>query len=74
MKVEKKMLPQSIVELTIEESAANVAKFRKQVIASASKNADIKGFRKGVTIPEDVIVRQFGEDVILQMTVEKAIE
>ena len=74
MKVEKKMLPKSIVELTIEESAANVAKFRKDVIASASKNADIKGFRKGVAIPEDVIVRQFGEEVILQMTIEKAIE
>jgi trigger factor len=74
MKVEKKILPKSIVELTIEESAANVAKFRKTVIASASKNADIKGFRKGVTIPEDVIVRQFGEEVILQMTIEKAIE
>lgn len=59
MKVEKKMLPKSIVELTIEESAANVAKFRKEVISSASKNADIKGFRKGTPIPEDVIVRQF---------------
>lgn len=68
------MLPKSIVELIIEESAANVAKFRKTVIASASKNADIKGFRKGATIPEDVIVRQFGEEVILQMTIEKAIE
>lgn len=74
MKVEKKMLPKSIVELIIEESATNVAKFRKQVIASAAKNADIKGFRKGAVIPEDVIVRQFGEEVILQMTVEKAIE
>ncbi len=36
------MLPKSLVELTIEESAKNVAKFRTQVIASASKNADIK--------------------------------
>lgn len=68
------MLPKSIVELIIEESAANVAKFRKEVIASASKNADIKGFRKGTPIPEEVIVRQFGEDVIAQMTIEKAIE
>jgi len=68
------MLPKSIVELIIEESAENVAKFRKEVLKSAAKNADIKGFRKGATIPEDVIVRQFGEDVILQMTVEKAIE
>lgn len=74
MKVEKKMLPKSVVELTIEESAENVAKFRKEVLKSAAKNADIKGFRKGATIPEDVIIRQFGEDVILQMTVEKAIE
>ncbi len=74
MKVEKKMLPKSIVELTIEESAENVAKFRKEVLKSAAKNADVKGFRKGARVPEDVIVRQFGEDVILQMTVEKAIE
>jgi len=74
MKVEKKMLPKSIVELTIEESAENVAKFRSKVIASASKNADIKGFRKGAKIPEDVIVRQFGEEVILQMTIEQAID
>lgn len=74
MKVEKKMLPKSIVELIIEDSAENVAKFRKTVIAEASKHADIKGFRKGANIPEDVIVRQFGEEVILQMTIEKAIE
>lgn len=68
------MLPKSIVELTIEESAENVAKFRSKVIASASKNADIKGFRKGAQIPEDVIVRQFGEEVIVQMTIEQAID
>lgn len=74
MKVEKKMLPKSVVELIIEESAENVAKFRKVVLKSAAKNADIKGFRKGATIPEDVIIRQFWEDVILQMTIEKAIE
>jgi len=68
------MLPKSIVELIIEESAENVAKFRKDVLKSAAKNADIKWFRKGATIPEDVIIRQFWEDVILQMTIEKAIE
>lgn len=68
------MLPKSIVELIIEESAVNVAKFRKQVLASAAKNADVKGFRKGASVPEDVIIRQFGEEVIVQMTIEKAIE
>lgn len=74
MKVEKKMLPKSIVELTIEESKENVAKFRSKVLADLKKNTDIKGFRKGVKIPDDIIVRQFGEERILQMTIERAID
>ncbi len=74
MKVEKKILPHSRVELIIEESAENVAKFRKKVITHASKHADIKWFRKGVKIPENVIVRQLWEETIAQMTIEKAIE
>lgn len=74
MKVEKKMLPKSIVELIIEESAENVAKFRGKVIAEAGKHIEIKWFRKGAKIPEDVVIRQVGEEVILQMTIEKAID
>lgn len=42
MKVEKKNLENSQVELIIEESAENVAKHRKTVLAEASKQADIK--------------------------------
>jgi len=42
MKVEKKNLENSKVELIIEESAENVAKHRKTVLAEASKHADIK--------------------------------
>lgn len=74
MKVETKKLPGSKVELIIEESAENVAKHKAGVIKDAAKHINIKGFRKGASIPEDVIVRQVGEEVILQMTVEKAIE
>lgn len=74
MKVDTKQLPNSRVELVIEQSAENVAKFRKQVIADAKKHVDIKGFRKGANIPEDIIVKHIGEDVIAQMTIEKAIE
>lgn len=59
MKVEKKILPGSRVELIIEESTENVAAFRKKVISEASKHADVKGFRKGAKIPEEVVVRQF---------------
>jgi len=74
MKVEKNMLPKSIVELTIEESAANVAKFRSKVIEEAGKHVNIKGFRKGAKIPENIIIQQVGEEVIAQMTIEKAID
>jgi FKBP-type peptidyl-prolyl cis-trans isomerase (trigger factor) len=74
MKVEKKMLPKSIVELVIEESAANVAKFRGKVIEEAGKHVNIKGFRKGAKIPENIIIQQVGEEVIAQMTIEKAID
>lgn len=74
MKVEKKMLPKSIVELIIEESKENVAKFQSKVLSDLKKNADIKGFRKGANIPDDIIIRQFGEERILQMTVERAID
>lgn len=74
MKADIKQLPKSIIEITLEETAENVAKFRSKVIANASKNANIKGFRKGAKIPEDVIVKEFGEEVILQMTIEQAID
>jgi FKBP-type peptidyl-prolyl cis-trans isomerase (trigger factor) len=46
MNTEIKKLANSRIELTIEQSTENVAKYRKKVIASASKNANIKGFRK----------------------------
>lgn len=42
MKVDKKVLPGSRVELIIEENAENVAKFRAQVIARAGKDANVK--------------------------------
>ncbi len=74
MNVEIKKLGNSRIELVIEQSTENVAKYRKKVIASAGQNANIKGFRKGSKIPEDVIVKEFGEERILQMTVEQAID
>jgi len=46
MKITKNLLPDSIVELVVEESVENVAKYRNKAIAHLEKNADIKGFRK----------------------------
>ena len=74
MKVEKKILPKSIIELKIEQSKEAVAKFRSVVLNDLRKNADIKGFRKWAKIPDDVIMREFWEERVLQMTIEKAID
>lgn len=74
MKIERKNLKNSVVELIVEEDTKNIAKLRKQVLKEVAENADIKGFRKWANIPEDVIVRNFWEEKIAQMTIEKAID
>ncbi|MCH2188817.1 trigger factor [Candidatus Gracilibacteria bacterium] len=74
MKIEKKSLEKSIVELIVEESVENVAKHRKKALAYMQENADIQGFRKGTKIPENVIIRKYGEEHIARMTIEFAIE
>lgn len=73
MKTEMKKLENSIVELTIEETAENLLKFRKKVIENIRKNADIKGFRKGANIPEEIIVKMYGEERIATLVVEEAL-
>ena len=74
MKVEVKKLANSQVELTIEETAEKVASYRKKVLKDAAQNVQVKGFRKGANIPEDVLVKHVGEQMIAQMTIEKAID
>jgi trigger factor len=73
MKTEVKKLPKSILELTIEETAENISKYRKKVLENISKNAQIKWFRKGATIPESVIVKEYWEERIYQMIIDEAL-
>lgn len=73
MKIERKNLPKSIVELIIEVPTNDVAKYRKKAIKYLQENADIKGFRKG-HVSEEVIVKHYGEDYISQMTIDFAID
>jgi hypothetical protein len=42
MKITKSSLPKSIIELVIEETAENVAKFRKKAINDLQQKAEIK--------------------------------
>lgn len=74
MKFELKRTENSMVEITVEEEASKISKYRKKAISALRKNADIKGFRKGAEIPESVIVKNYGEERINEMTVEQAID
>ncbi|MDD5770363.1 MAG: trigger factor [Candidatus Gracilibacteria bacterium] len=73
MKSSIKKLPKSIIELTIEENKENIAKYRNKVLNDLRKNADIKGFRKGANIPEEIIVKNYGEDRISSLMIDEAL-
>ena len=73
MKIERKNLEKSIVELIIEVDTKKVSKFRKKAIAYLTENADIKWFRKG-HIKENMLVKHYWEDYISQMTVDFSID
>jgi len=73
MKIERKDLPKSVVELIIEVDTKNVAGYRKKAVKYLCENADIQGFRKG-HVTEAVVVKHYGEDYISQMTVDFAID
>lgn len=74
MKIEKKLLEKSIIELVVEENVKEVAKSRKKALSYIEKNADIKGFRKGSKIPENILVRQYTEEYVNKLTIEFAID
>ncbi len=60
MKVTRKILPGSKIELTITDSNEAFEKARKNAIAEASKHVQVKGFRKGGKVPEDLIIKEIG--------------
>lgn len=73
MKTSINKLENSMVELTIEETKENIAKYRKKALEKIKKTADIKGFRKGANIPEEIIVKNFGEGYIQSVVVDEAL-
>lgn len=74
MKIEKKILPKSIVELIVEESVEEVAKNRKKALAYLEKNSNIKWFRAGAKIPENVLIKEYSEEHINRLTIDFAID
>jgi len=74
MKIERNTLPKSIIELIIEADTKEVVKQRTKVFSYLRENGNVKGFRKGAQIPDDVLEKNYGSDYINQMTVEYAID
>ncbi len=73
MKIERKDLWRSVVELIIEVDASNVKKHRAKAISYLQKNAEIKGFRKW-HVTEAILLKHYGEEYISQVTVDFAID
>lgn len=73
MQTIKKVINNYSVELTIKESAAWFEKERENVIKNLKSKANIKWFRKWSEIPDEVIIKQFWEDYIINETIDTLI-
>jgi FKBP-type peptidyl-prolyl cis-trans isomerase (trigger factor) len=74
MQSSSKKLNAYTVELTIKENVKEVEKARAETIDTIRNNASIKGFRKGAHIPEEVIVKEYGEEIIRERTVNTLLD
>lgn len=74
MQSSSKKLNAYTVELTIKENAKEFDKARTETIENIRNNASIKGFRKGAHIPEEVIVKEYGEDMIRERAVNTLLD
>ncbi len=74
MQSSSKKLNAYTVELTIKESSKEFDKARTEAIENIRNNANIKGFRKGAVIPEEVIVKEYGEDMIRERAVNTLLD
>lgn len=72
MKSERKTLPKSRLQLTIEITAEEFQKYYQQAVKKLSAQASIPGFRKG-HIPEKMLLERFGEELIAAEAVDIAI-
>lgn len=65
MKIEKKDLPKGLVELKIVVDEKEFETYHGKAFGIVQKAVEIDGFRKG-NAPEDLIVKQYGDMVILE--------
>lgn len=73
MQVTSKKINAYTVELTIKESYVEFQKAKQKVLQDISTKANIKWFRKWATIPEEVLIKQYWEQVIENETIDALI-
>jgi FKBP-type peptidyl-prolyl cis-trans isomerase (trigger factor) len=61
MKTTVKNLPKCMVQITIEDSAAEYEKARTKALADLSTRVEVKGFRKGAKVPAALVLKEIGE-------------
>ncbi len=59
------------LSINIKESGVELEKARKHIIEDIRTNGKVKGFKQGSAIPEAVIVREYGEEVIRERALDR---
>ena len=59
------------LSINIKESGVELEKARKHIIEDIRANGKVKGFKQGSSIPEAVIVREYGEEVIREQALDR---
>ncbi len=65
MKIEKKDLPKGLVELKIVVDEKELETYHDKALTAVQQAVEVDGFRKG-NAPEDLIVKKYGDMVILE--------
>jgi trigger factor len=61
------------VQILIKESGAELERAKKRTIEEARQHVQIKGFRKGASIPDEVILKEVGAAAILEQALEDVV-
>ena len=59
------------LSINIRESGVELERARKHIIEDIRTNGKVKGFKQGSAIPEAVIVREYGEEVIRERALDR---
>ncbi|MCB9806600.1 trigger factor family protein [Candidatus Peribacteria bacterium] len=74
MQATSKKINAHTYEVTIKESAVEMEHYKKNAAKKISEARQFPGFRKGDTVPVDVVAREVGEDRLMAEALEEALQ